>query len=177
MQAEGNQIHATHLRGQIMNAEGRLMDELTTAFQAPVPLALTDEISSAIVPISQPSAAASASAAASSASASAAVTDAEKSISSYSDDQLVNMSRDFLIYQLATRNNFWTDDLLKTANNVVLVGMIRDHDRLVKKPRETLITELARRNIIYTASALQRTNRLEMTRRIMQDNLETLDEV
>jgi len=154
MQAEGNQIHATHLRGQIMNAEGRLMDELTTALQAPVPLALTDEISSAIVPISQPSAAASASAAASSASSSASASsssssssssrpiparyasEAEKSIAGLRDYELVIKTRQFLIDQLEARGYYMTVTVQKSTNRQEMVRIIREIDSIAKKRLE-----------------------------------------
>jgi len=137
MQAEGNQIHATHLRGQIMNAEGRLMDELTTALQAPVPLGLVDEISSAIVPVSQPSAASSAPASSSSSSSSAGVIPATEEfdidVDSLTDEQLAKKSRPILIAQLAKRNMFLTPGYLHLTNRIQMVEMIREHDRHVKE--------------------------------------------
>jgi hypothetical protein len=155
MQAEGNQIQATHIREQIMNAEGRVMDQLFTALQAPVPLALVDEISSAIVPISQPSAAssASASAAASSASASASASassssssagaiptrhasEAEKSIAEYTDAELEAKPKPFLTYQLEAREYSMKETRKKSTNRKVKVEKIRETDAIVKRRKE-----------------------------------------
>ena len=136
-----------------MNAEGRLMDELTTALQAPVPPALVDEISSAIVPISQPSAASSASAAASSASASASASssssssssrpiparyasEAEKSIAGLRDYELVIKPKRFLIDQLEARGYYMTESAQKSTNRQEMVRTIREIDSIAKKRLE-----------------------------------------
>ncbi len=125
------------------------MDQLTTALQAPVPLALVDEISPTIAQISQPSAASSASAVASSASASASsssfsvraiperyASEAEKNIAGLKDYELVIKPKLFLIKQLEDRGLYMTETAQKSTNRQQMVQKNGDIDAIVKKRLE-----------------------------------------